>query len=148
VLSEYGYVGGSMQLLVDIGIGPSGRRMSGSPTTGSATTRLNSGRFRKHSPALGTPMVARMLEFRKKADLKSVKPQCILQPDAIADVVLNFIHDDRLGGPGARCGLDRGVATGSQRRDGPSAAGSQGSTVDQNWAKDLDEEARLVYKRS
>jgi NAD(P)-dependent dehydrogenase (short-subunit alcohol dehydrogenase family) len=45
-----------------------------------------------------TSMVARMLETRNKADLKSVKPQNILQPDAIADVVLNFIHDDRLAG--------------------------------------------------
>ncbi|HKD69566.1 MAG TPA: SDR family oxidoreductase [Candidatus Binataceae bacterium] len=45
-----------------------------------------------------TPMVARMLENRKKAELKSVKPQNLLQPDAIADAVLNFIHDDRLAG--------------------------------------------------
>jgi NAD(P)-dependent dehydrogenase (short-subunit alcohol dehydrogenase family) len=45
-----------------------------------------------------TPMVARMLENRNKAELKSVKPGNIIQPDAIADVVLNFIHDDRLAG--------------------------------------------------
>lgn len=45
-----------------------------------------------------TPMVARMLETRNKAELKSVKPQNLLQPDAIADAVLNFIHDDRLAG--------------------------------------------------
>ncbi len=45
-----------------------------------------------------TPMVGRMLENRKKAELKSVKPQNLLPPDAIADVVLNFIHDDRLAG--------------------------------------------------
>ncbi len=44
------------------------------------------------------PMVARMLETRNKAELKSVKPQNLLQPDAIADVVLNFIHDHRLAG--------------------------------------------------
>ena len=45
-----------------------------------------------------TPMVARMLDTRSKAELKSVKPQNLLQPDSIADVVLNFIHDDRLAG--------------------------------------------------
>jgi NAD(P)-dependent dehydrogenase (short-subunit alcohol dehydrogenase family) len=45
-----------------------------------------------------TPMVERMLELRKGTDLKSVKPRNILQPDSIADVVLNFIHDDRLAG--------------------------------------------------
>jgi 15-hydroxyprostaglandin dehydrogenase (NAD) len=45
-----------------------------------------------------TPMVARMLDTRNKAELKSVKPQNLLQPDSIADVVLNFIHDDRLAG--------------------------------------------------
>lgn len=45
-----------------------------------------------------TPMVARMLESRKETGLKTVRPQTILQPDAIADVVLNFIHDDRLAG--------------------------------------------------
>jgi hypothetical protein len=43
-------------------------------------------------------MVARMLDTRNKAELKSVKPQNLLQPDSIADVVLNFIHDDRLAG--------------------------------------------------
>lgn len=45
-----------------------------------------------------TPMVAEMLESRNKAELKSVKPRNILQPDAIADVVINFIRDDRLAG--------------------------------------------------
>ena len=37
-----------------------------------------------------------MLETRNKAELKSVEPQNLLQPDAIADVVLYFSHDDRL----------------------------------------------------
>jgi NAD(P)-dependent dehydrogenase (short-subunit alcohol dehydrogenase family) len=45
-----------------------------------------------------TPMVARMLETRSKSELKSVKPQSLLEPDAIADVVLNFIDDDRIAG--------------------------------------------------
>jgi NAD(P)-dependent dehydrogenase (short-subunit alcohol dehydrogenase family) len=45
-----------------------------------------------------TPMVAKMLDNRQKAELKSVKPASLLQPDAIADVVLNFIHDDHLAG--------------------------------------------------
>jgi NAD(P)-dependent dehydrogenase (short-subunit alcohol dehydrogenase family) len=45
-----------------------------------------------------TPMVARMIENRKSAELKSVKPGSLISPERIADVVLNFVHDDRLAG--------------------------------------------------
>ncbi len=45
-----------------------------------------------------TPMVSRMIEGRKRAELKSVKPGSLISPERIADVVLNFIHDDRLAG--------------------------------------------------
>jgi NAD(P)-dependent dehydrogenase (short-subunit alcohol dehydrogenase family) len=45
-----------------------------------------------------TPMVAKMIENRQKAELKAVNPDNLIQPDAIADVVLNFIHDDRQAG--------------------------------------------------
>ncbi len=45
-----------------------------------------------------TPMVAKMIENRQKAELKSVSPGNLIRPDAIADVVLNFIHDDRQAG--------------------------------------------------
>ncbi len=45
-----------------------------------------------------TPMVARMIDNRQKAELKSVKPGSLISPERIADVVLNFVHDDRLAG--------------------------------------------------